>query len=621
MAGKRNRWTRNEDEILKKAVLSSAKPRPSWAMIAKHIPGRSSKDCRKRWEHGLNQNLSRGPWSGSEDARLKAAVAEHGLHWALVATKVGKRTSDQCAKRWCDVLDPSLKKSEWTADEDSALLGLYQQLGTAWAKLATHIPGRSALSCRNRACKILVQRGEPRPGSVEAEELRLTMLAQQQPNSNPSSPLLSCSSPMSASGLSAAAITSPPQLNSQPQFIQMSDKDLNSVFPWHRPPSESVGHIYSEPGGWLPGSPGDAVLDSLLVSTPGACDDFSLGIGMAQGGSLLQTLFEPAATTSASELQFDLAPLFESASVSRDQATPVPGYIEPVDGRSDLDMIDLTSYAAPSMSSWTANESLTSSSSSTSPCTRWSTPAEDSGRLTSAKEWLSSGEAKPSPDNETSYTSRLNHMHPPFQASRATQVSARRMSLPALGQIMTMAGDPARVLQMLATEFDADRVCCRTRSTSTNADVSSKTCSGSDDACLTSRNVDSSSSSSATTWQRSYTASEASTLPVWMHTLLDTASHSTNTLETDQVISAHACQTMQHPLQLSSKPDIAMLRLPNFSGDQVWLDNSHNQHGSSRHVVELSGLVRNMADLMANMATLARAISSGGTASATNTVV
>ncbi len=49
---------------------------------------------------------------------LTEHVNEHGAgDWAGVSRMLDGRTGDQCRQRWCGVLDPSIRRGEWTADE------------------------------------------------------------------------------------------------------------------------------------------------------------------------------------------------------------------------------------------------------------------------------------------------------------------------------------------------------------------------------------------------------------------------------------------------------------------------------------------------------------------------
>jgi hypothetical protein len=58
----------------------------------------------------LNLRLIQGRWTASEDAALLEAVDKHGKRWYEVAKDLPGRTDDQCAKRYKDAVDPSIRK-------------------------------------------------------------------------------------------------------------------------------------------------------------------------------------------------------------------------------------------------------------------------------------------------------------------------------------------------------------------------------------------------------------------------------------------------------------------------------------------------------------------------------
>ncbi|ESK97215.1 dna-binding protein [Moniliophthora roreri MCA 2997] len=98
----------------------------------------------------------RGIWSTQEDALLVQAVQKYGYRWSLVSDVVKTRTNVQCARRWCDTLDPRIDKSPWTAEQDDQLLKAVERHGTKWSTLAKiYFPGRTGLALKNRYHTIL----------------------------------------------------------------------------------------------------------------------------------------------------------------------------------------------------------------------------------------------------------------------------------------------------------------------------------------------------------------------------------------------------------------------------------------------------------------------------------
>lgn len=56
---------------------------------------------------------------------LCEAVKQYGAgNWARVATLVPNRTAVQCRERWVNVLDTNLKKGPWSKAEEDKLIAL-----------------------------------------------------------------------------------------------------------------------------------------------------------------------------------------------------------------------------------------------------------------------------------------------------------------------------------------------------------------------------------------------------------------------------------------------------------------------------------------------------------------
>ncbi|KAL7275698.1 hypothetical protein RUND412_001340 [Rhizina undulata] len=169
MPRERRKWTETEDAILREAVLKGGDGASDWHLIASCIPGRTNKDCRKRWHYKVAATVNKGPWEVAEDERLWAAVQEHGSRWALVAQVVKTRNGDQCSKRWYDALDPSIDHSPWTPDEDARLLEAIENNGRNWkAIVKAYFPRRTSLSAKNRH-SLLIRKMEHKGKSVSAK--------------------------------------------------------------------------------------------------------------------------------------------------------------------------------------------------------------------------------------------------------------------------------------------------------------------------------------------------------------------------------------------------------------------------------------------------------------------
>ena len=57
----KGKWTVEEDEILKKAVMLHKGK--NWKKIAEHLDGREDTQCLHRWQKVLNPSLVKGPWT------------------------------------------------------------------------------------------------------------------------------------------------------------------------------------------------------------------------------------------------------------------------------------------------------------------------------------------------------------------------------------------------------------------------------------------------------------------------------------------------------------------------------------------------------------------------------
>lgn len=128
-----------------------------WALH--YFPARSSGDARIHVSHPIATAtmpvVKGGVWTNIEDEILKASVSKYGLNqWARVSSLLARKTPKQCKARWNEWLDPSIKKIEWSKEEDEKLLHLAKIMPTQWRTIAP-IVGRTANQCLERYQKLL----------------------------------------------------------------------------------------------------------------------------------------------------------------------------------------------------------------------------------------------------------------------------------------------------------------------------------------------------------------------------------------------------------------------------------------------------------------------------------
>lgn len=59
----------------------------------------------------------KGPWSPEEDAVLSTLVKQFGArNWSLIARGIPGRSGKSCRLRWCNQLDPCLKRKPFTGN-------------------------------------------------------------------------------------------------------------------------------------------------------------------------------------------------------------------------------------------------------------------------------------------------------------------------------------------------------------------------------------------------------------------------------------------------------------------------------------------------------------------------
>ncbi|KAK8866670.1 hypothetical protein M9Y10_009636 [Tritrichomonas musculus] len=153
-------WTKEEDELLQKLISQDSlnvcnennrNKKKQWHQIANYFKDKTPQQIMNHWNKVINPTLVKGNWSREEDQLLIKWVNEHGERgWTKIAAQLPGRVGKQCRERWINCLNPSIRKTEWTEDEDSIIISMQEKIGNKWSKIAEVLPGRSDNQIKNR---------------------------------------------------------------------------------------------------------------------------------------------------------------------------------------------------------------------------------------------------------------------------------------------------------------------------------------------------------------------------------------------------------------------------------------------------------------------------------------
>ena len=122
----------------------------NWSKIAEKLENKNARQCQTRWQNILDPNRVKGPWTKEEDKKLIDLVKKFGPEkWSNISSYLPGRLGKQCRERWYNHLNPCVRKTGWSKEEEWMLFLLHRKYGNSWSIFSEKIPGRTDNTIKN----------------------------------------------------------------------------------------------------------------------------------------------------------------------------------------------------------------------------------------------------------------------------------------------------------------------------------------------------------------------------------------------------------------------------------------------------------------------------------------
>ena len=107
-----------------------------WEKISGYFPDKSIKQCMQKFKNS-QRSAKKGNWSQDEDKILLNWVDKNGpTKWTECSKQIYGRCGKQCRERWVNILNPIVKKGNWSEEEQQIIFQNLINFQTSWSSMS-----------------------------------------------------------------------------------------------------------------------------------------------------------------------------------------------------------------------------------------------------------------------------------------------------------------------------------------------------------------------------------------------------------------------------------------------------------------------------------------------------
>jgi len=145
-------WTKGEDDLLL-GYINKLQNR-NWHLVSEYIKTKSPQQCAYRYNK-LISDLNKKKWNRKDDIKLIELVETYGQNWEIISRQFGDRSERDVEMRFKDKLDPNVKNTKFSEEEDLEIMKLYEEYGNDWLQISRFFKNRHAKMIKKRFQTVL----------------------------------------------------------------------------------------------------------------------------------------------------------------------------------------------------------------------------------------------------------------------------------------------------------------------------------------------------------------------------------------------------------------------------------------------------------------------------------